>query len=173
MIKRQFCGKINRFMDTNTHNQTPIFSVEGSSVHSHKRSIVWYGIAILTSVLIIVFSLYTKAWSFFIVYILAAGLYSYSVHKPIPRVLLEIAEEGIRYKNAYYPFEKCKEFWMINHHYDCELHIRVEHRLTDDLRIFIGHDNEQRVRELLGSRITENTKKHERLFDYITRLLKL
>lgn len=153
--------------------QTNTLSWKGPSILHHTRGTAWYAGAIVTIGLLLLFCVLANAWSFLVILLLSIGFYGWLLFKPTPLKTISMSPDGVTYDGEFYPNGAIKEFWILDHGHDFELHIRLFSRLKDDLRIFLAEADAPTVRSFLSQNIPENTEHNEKLLDILARLLKI
>ena len=146
-------------------------------VHAeHERSRRWFMYAGAFVALCIVFALFTKAWSFAVVMIAAAGLYAAMHRKNVaaPDAEIVIFENGVLFGGTYTRWELCKDFWLLALPEWRELHIV---RKTGSPREIVIQTTAQipfpQIRATLSQFLTERVDQKERVLDRCIRFFKL
>lgn len=164
-------------METNNPNTNsasePLLQWQGR-LHIHpKRTRAWYITATLLLLALLFFSITTHAWSFFILIIIASGIYFAVHHKDLPATSACITKEGLQIHTQFTYWQDCSFFWILAHKNYSELHIRRTRAWQPDLYITIDSLPREQIQEALLQFIPEHSQKNERFIDTITRLLKI
>lgn len=140
----------------------------------HEKSLVWFVVAGLIALILVVYGLMSDGWTFSIAVIVFAGAYySFSRHKP-PVVDIKISKMGIKIGGHAFPYNRLKIFWIV---YDPpfvnKLYLRTNSALHPDIFVSLENADVCEVRRVLSKHLAELTNKHEPFSDTLVRLFKL
>jgi len=161
-------------MNTNTQPQGETLLTWTAPVTPEPvRSKVWYVIAIIVTLLMLFYSLYTRAWTFTGVLVLGIGLYIFAHRKEPPEKTIRIQKDGVRFDEEFIPWSALDMFWIVDIPQYSQLHIHRRERMKNNIIISILDTDINRLRAVLTEFLPENPDIHEKLFDKISRICKL
>ncbi len=150
-----------------------LLSWQSSSRQEHQRTMLWYILAGIVTVLLIAYSVITKSWSFTFLLVVSGGLYI-ALHRKKPKqVTISIKQLGFQYGEEFIPWSSIKGFWVLKHADIEELHIVRNAKMGNEISVSIKNMDTESIRGLLAQFTPELTDKHEKLFDKIIRICKL
>lgn len=140
----------------------------------HEKSLLWFVIAGLAALLLVMYGLRTDGWTFSVAVIVFAGTY-YLVHRhEPPTVEVKISKFGVKIGRHAFSFSNLKSFWIV---YDPpfvkKLYLRMESKFQPDLFVSLEDADPAEVRRVLAHYLHELTGRHEPFSDMLVRLLKL
>lgn len=152
----------------------PVFSWEAPEYIHHEKGWLWLVIVGGLWAVLILYALYSEAWTFAVALLIFGGVYAVLYHEKPKKVQVKISRMGIKFGNAAIPFSRMKAFWV---HYEPpfakNLKIRTHNYLYPDYAIPLENQNPAEIREYLASQIHELQGMDESLSEIFIRLLKL
>lgn len=141
---------------------------------AHERGMVWLVSVIVFVVGVAGIGLYYGNWSFSLVLVIFALVYSLVHLKHPHNVEIKISEIGIKVGFRKYSYSNIKAFWILYEPpYIETLNIRVSGTYTGDFTIQLGPEDPSKIREYLINKIPEMEGKSESITDSLARLFKL
>ncbi len=160
-------------METQSQGQK-LLSWSASTRQEHKRIKGWYIGAAFITLLLLIYSLSTGAWTFTILILMTAGMYLLLHKHKLPQKTIEIQSTGVTYDNIYLSWASFEGFWIFKIGDYEELHIvKAAKQRGGDIVISLKSVDTAQVRSTLTQFIPELANKNEKLFDKITRICKL
>lgn len=138
----------------------------------HERTHTWYIGAGICAGILMIYALFTGAWSFALIIALVAGAYVFVRKTPSAMGSIRLDEEGCTWNGKLMLWGSLKDFWVVrlpNYH---ELHI-TKKRSVGEIVIHTGDIPTPEIRSVLSQYLTERADQGERLIDRIIRLCKL
>ncbi len=134
---------------------------------------MWYLVAGMIGIAIIVFGVLTNAITLTIAFLLFVAVY-WLLHRREARMLeVAITQYGIRVENEFIPFGEIKEFWFVhNPPFVADLKLRMKRKLSTVRTIYIFGQDPYELRELLAPHAKE-VEHEESLSDLIVRALRI
>ncbi|MFH0770678.1 MAG: hypothetical protein V1926_04865 [Candidatus Peregrinibacteria bacterium] len=156
-----------------TQTPIPILQWTAPIRSAPKRTKLWYVVMSIVFLLMLIFSVYTSAWTFTVVLILGTITYAL-VHRAGPvEKTIAILQEGVLFERDFTPWQQCTAFWILKYREHIELHIERKNRLKGDIQIQTGDRDPFRIREVLSAFLTEDFDRHENILDAFIRICKL
>ncbi|MEK7523875.1 MAG: hypothetical protein AAB588_02475 [Patescibacteria group bacterium] len=151
-----------------------IFAWKAPEYLHHEKSLVWFGVAFLLVLGLVIYGLETDGWTFSLAVIVFAGTY-YLVYRHPPSVVdIKISKMGVKIGHHLFPYTNLKGFWTA---YDPphvkKLYLRMAGRFEPDIFVSLEDADPSEVRRLLREHITELSGKHEPFSDTLVRLFRL
>ena len=138
----------------------------------HDRTHKWYIAAGVCAGALILYALFTGAWSFALVIALIVGSYGI-LHKSAPaQGSIRFDEEGCTWNGKLILWGSLKDFWVVRLPQYHELHI-TKKRAVGEIILQTGNIATPEIRSVLSQYVAERTDQGERLIDRIIRLCKL
>jgi len=123
--------------------------------------------------LMLLYSLWSLAWSFTVVLVIAAGTYLF-LHKAKPeQKTISISKQGCTFGEEFTAWIDCSGFWVIETPDFAELHIARKNPKKGELVMLTGSVHPLELRTLLRQFLEEIPNKNEKVFDTISRVCKL
>lgn len=165
-------------MDTNipTNTQAPFEPLEWSALAhpEHERSPRWYLYAGLFVLACAVYGIFSGAWSFAVVVVLAGGMYFLLRNAPPVIKTISIQEKGFTLNGKFTDWKDCVDFWIVTTPDYSELHIKKNKGTLDREVILQTADIPlSTIRSSLSQKIPERSDQGEKTLDMFIRLLKL
>ena len=171
----RYTERILRSMPTNT--PPPPGNIlamwEAPSQPHYEHSVRWYIGAAATALVLLGYSVWTKAWTFTGLLVLIAGVYSWHMRRTPPVRRMTITDRGFQLDRVFTPWERCKGFWMLQGEHYIELHFERADGPLRHCKIQTGDVDAQALRNVLHSFTEERTDRTEDTLDMISRLLKI
>lgn len=140
----------------------------------HQRGPVWKVVMGLIVLGLVVWGLFTDAWTFSLAIAVFSVVY-YLAELEHPKVVeVKISDIGIKVGGRKYSYSHIKSFWIIYEPpYVRTLNIRVSGKSVSDITIQLDGQNPAAVREFLMGKIPELEGQTEKLSDIFLRLFKI
>lgn len=150
------------------------FSWDFPEFTSHQRGLLWYLIAFLVVVGLLIFSFATDNFLFAVIIILSVVIIVY-ISRRNPRIMnIKITDAGIVIENHFYPYSEIKNFWIINEPDIKRLYIEFHSAFIPRLSIPYRDQDADTLREFLLQFIEENDEREgEPISETLARWLKL
>lgn len=150
-----------------------LISWQANEYLHHERSVLWYLIGFTVILLLVLYGIFSSAWTMVIaVALMGAVVYLYS-HE-IPKVQdIVITKLGVHFGNKYYSYHQLSSFWIIN---EANYKAVVLDRATqfgEQIVILLPAQNVSEIRDVLLASLPENEGKEEHIWDKLGRILKI
>jgi len=141
----------------------------------HKRGKTWYISALIITVAVIIWSIFSKNYLFIIIIVIIGIIFIMQNRQSPPPIECRIKEDGIELGRNFYPFRDLKKFYIIyqpplvkNIYFDFKSAVRPT------LPISLEKENPLKIREILKKYLDEDLEKEEEpTSDAISRTLKI
>lgn len=151
--------------------EDPILTWSAVQNHHVKRGTLWYILAGITLVTLIVYSVITAAWTFTILIILLGGLY-WKFHNEEPaEKTIRIWKRGFAIDTTWYDWHRFTGYWILQTKDFAELHL--EKTKGGEVKIQTGDESVYEIHEKLSPLLPELEEKREHILDTIIRICKL
>lgn len=159
---------------TADHRKT-LLSWEAPEYIRHHRGRNWYIVAGLVLAGLLTYAFFTGSLTMALAFILLAAVFLLAERKQPRRLITRVTDLGIEHGGEFYPFHHINAFWLV--YYPplvTAMYLRViKGRHIKHLRIELGDQMPQEVRELLLKELPEIEGAREPFSDLLARLLKL
>ncbi len=156
-----------------THEQThDVLTWQAPAHLDHERSDRWYWIAGMLTMIAIVYSIISSAWTTAVVVALTAGLYFLVRNENHPLHTIRILPLGIEYDGKLEAWDNWRSFWILVGKSHAQLHI-AHKGMRPELMILIRDVDPFVLRDALSRYIPQNPEKRERLLDAFIRFCKI
>jgi hypothetical protein len=140
----------------------------------HQKSPLWFLIAGLIVLALVVYGLVTDGWTFSVAMIVFAGTY-YLFYKSEPPVVdVKISTFGIKIGHHVFPYSNLRNFWIV---YDPpsvkRLYLRMASKFQPDVFVDLKDTDPSELRKFLKQYLKELPSQHEPFSDTLVRLFKL
>ncbi|MCA9371083.1 MAG: hypothetical protein KC680_03940 [Candidatus Peregrinibacteria bacterium] len=140
--------------------------------HAHiERGPLWYIMAGIAVVIMIIYSIVTTAWTFTGLIILLSALYIRSQATVPEQKSIRIWKQGFALEDTFYEWRKCKGFWIFRNDNFSELHIDKAN--GGEVKIQTGDINPYHIHEVLSLLLPESENGKEHILDTIIRICKI
>lgn len=139
-----------------------------------EKGVLWFVIAGLIAILLIVYSLKQGSWTF--AGAVFAAIIAYSIHdRNNPgKIKIILSEIGIKIGHHKIPYSHMKAFWLVYHPpFIQTLNIRTTDAFIPDITIQLAGKDPAKIRQHLIKQIPEWEGKQENFMDSLARFLKL
>lgn len=141
----------------------------------HEKGSMWWTVAGILVVLVVVISLIYGSWTTAVVFALLAGTYYLLAHERAEVVEVSVTELGVRFGEKFWQYANIKEFWLV---YDpprvTTLHLEIrEGKFKKEIVIQMEDVNPLDVRDALSQQIPEAEGMEEGALDQMARVLKI
>lgn len=151
----------------------PILVWSAPSRPPHARDRKWYAIAGSIAALVLIYALFTQAWTFAVVIVLLAVLYGVLHGKSHPLHSIRITEQALYWDSKTIPWRDLEGFWMLQGQGYVELHVEYRQAGKERLVILTGDMPPADIAAALGRFLPSFADRREKLLDYIIRICKL
>ena len=141
----------------------------------YQRSIRWYMVAGVITVMFVLYAIFTQAITMAIVFIVLAGVY-FLIHRREPEVIdNKLTTMGIQSGDTFHPYADIKAFYIIHEPpYVSTLNIFLENKMNNEVTFQLEQVDVSDVREVLLNRgIQEVQGREESFTSIISRILGL
>ncbi|MFA6604241.1 MAG: hypothetical protein WCT10_05425 [Patescibacteria group bacterium] len=141
----------------------------------HERGRLWYIIAILAGLGLLIYALSSANFLFALIIVMfALVIYVSSVSEPAP-IAFAITEEGIEIGSVFHPYRDVDKFWFYYEPpFAANLYITTKGLLGSRLTVDLKDQDPNIVRKYLGSFVQEDLDQvDEPLSDTLSRILKI
>ena len=162
-------------MQTNTQ-QMPgqiLLSWSAPTQAAVQRTWRWYAGAGTAAGLLLLYSIWTQAWTFTLLIILLSIIYAWSMRKETPIKTISIGEYGIQLGQDFIGWNDCAGYWLLQGKDYVELHLERQSGKPRSSKILVGTVDIQDIRAALSAYTNEFTDRIERPLDTFSRLLKI
>lgn len=140
----------------------------------HEKSALWFLIAGLIAVALIIYDLMNGGWSFSVAIIVFAGTY-YLLYRHEPKIVdVKISKFGVKIGRHCFSYGHLKSFWVV---YDLpfakRLYLRMSSRLKPDVFVSIEGVDPTEIRHVLSGYLREIKGMQEPFSDTLVRVFKL
>jgi len=154
-------------------DQNTILTWSAPARPAHTRDKRWYIVAGSIATLLVIYALYTQAWTFAIVIALLGVMYGILHGKNHPLHSIRITEKALYWDIKTISWDELDGFWMLQGPDYVELHIEFKQKGKERLVIQTENIPPQEIAAVLSRFIPGQTDRHEKLLDYIIRICKL
>lgn len=146
----------------------------GPEAIRHERGTAWKVIVSLLFVAMIVYGIFTDAWTFSLVLAVFVVVYYLHNREHPKEVEVKISNIGIKVGNRKYPYSRIRAYWFIYEPpFVSTLNLRVDGELVNDIKIQLHDQNPGTVRQLLSQHLPELEGQTEKMSDIFFRLFKI
>ncbi|MBI2638648.1 hypothetical protein HYW83_03600 [Candidatus Peregrinibacteria bacterium] len=140
----------------------------------HEKSPIWFVVAGLIALLLVLYGLKTDGWTFSVAIIVFAGTY-YLVHREAPKTVeVKISKFGVKIGRHVFPYSNLKSFWIVYEPpFIKKLYLRMASSFKPDVFIALEDADPVEVRRLLNTHLNELKGRHEPFSDTLVRLFRL
>lgn len=154
-----------------TLDSQPVLSWEAPTRPIHDRTARWYMIAGAVVLAAATYGIFTGAWSFAVVCVLAGGMYVLTHdHKP-SNVRIELHDSGMLFAGEFIRWDELAGFWFLRTPEYTEVRF-VPRARRSPIVIQTGTQDTGQLRLILGQRLPE-LKKKENILELFIRICKL
>ncbi len=140
----------------------------------HQKSLLWFIIAGIILVSLIIYGLLTDGWTFSMALIVAAGAYYVSHRNPPEIVPICVTNKGIKVGRHVLAYPSIKFFWIVyDPPYVKRLYIRLHARLGVNIAIELEDVDVNDLRKELKKHVAEHTISEEPFAETLIRWLRL
>lgn len=139
----------------------------------HVRTWRWYAIAGAVIALLLLFSIWTRAWSFTLVIIMFSAVLPLSQRRGPPKQTMRIFEHGFTIGKEFTPWQQCKGFWMLQGPNYIELHIERTQKRDNHVQILTGNVDYRDIFTVLSRFLPLFEDRQQGVLDIISRILKI
>ncbi len=137
----------------------------------HSRGKRWYLLAGSIAALLLVYALFTQAWTFAVVIVLLVVVYAI-LHKKSPiKHTVQVSPQGLKWDKNLIPWHELTAFWMLQGPGYVEVHI--DRKRAPNLLVQTGDRTPAEIAMALAQFITPISDRRESILDYIIRICKL
>lgn len=151
----------------------PLLAWSAPSRPPHDRDRKWYVIAGSIAALVLLYALFTQAWTFAVVIVLLAVLYGLLHGKSHLVHTVRIAEQALYWDTKTIPWSELEGFWMLQGPGYVELHIEWKQKGKERLVVQTGDQEPADIASSLARFLPSFADRREKLLDYIIRICKL
>lgn len=139
----------------------------------HERGPLWYVTAVIVGILLILYAIFTAAWTLAVVVAVLAGVIYLMSQEPVGSVEVIITAMGIHVNKKFYPYHTIKSFWIVSEPGVKILYFQLRGKLQRIINVRMDDENSVTVRQVLANELEEETERGEHFSDAWARKLKL
>ncbi len=151
-----------------------IFTWYAPEFAHHEKSSLWFLVAGLIALALVIYGIETDGWTFSVAIIVFAGTY-YLIqrHRP-PIVEVKLSKFGVKIGRHIFPYSQLKSFWIV---YDPpfvkKLYLRMASTFKPDVFVALEDGDPVEIRRILNMHLSELRGRHEPFSDTLVRLFRL
>ena len=140
----------------------------------YPRSKTWYIVASIIIGGLLTYAVLTGSITMFIAFTMIIVIFMLT-HKKQPKILdAQITELGVRHGKNFYHYNTINSFWIVySPPYVRSFYLRLGGKSYTYVKIELNHQNPVELRNLIGKEVPEIEGMGERVFDIISRLLRI
>lgn len=152
-----------------------LFTWEFREFPSYQRSALWYFLAFLAIVGLVIYSIATRNFLFLILIVIFAVIMILRITRQAPMVKSQITEDGIVVGESFTSYKDIRSFWFFYEPKEAKtLYFEFKSHLRPRLGIPLEKQSPVEIREVLLNYLTEEAnKEHEPFSDALGRIFKL
>ncbi len=152
-----------------------IFSWEVDEYVRHERGPVWYAVAFLVGLSLVMYAIVTRNFLFAIVIIMAGVIIALSALREPQRISFMLTTRGVALGSQFVPFKELKSFWILYEPPQVKnLYVDFRSAITPHLVVPIEEMDPLELRRALLEFLAENkSQEDESMSEILGRLLKL
>lgn len=157
------------------HFGEEIFSWTVDEYERHERGPVWYAIAFIVGVALILYAMITQNFLFAVIIIMAGVIIGLSSLREPQKILFQMTTRGVLLGNEFSPYKDLKSFWIFYEppHFK-SLYIDYRNPVTPHLKVSLEDADPLEVRAALLEFLREElSQEEEPLSELLGRVLKL
>jgi len=140
----------------------------------HQRSGLWYLIASVLAIILIIYCIFTANYFFALVIILATFIIFLKKYSQPREILVQITANGLIIGNQYFNYEDLQNFYIIYNPPIKKLYFKLKRLTPDDLSVPLFDNNPIPIRVKLLKYLDEDlNKEHQTVSDIFETLFKL
>lgn len=156
---------------TNIPAEDPILEWRAPQHHHQDRGKTWYIIATIVAASLLIYSLFTGAWTFTALIIVITAVY-WKTHKDDPlKRRMRIYKRGCALDEQFIEWVDCTGYWIFQG--DGYYELNIEKKTGARIKIQTGEYDPYLLHDLLSSLLEELTDRREGVLDTIIRICKL
>lgn len=158
-------------MHTSLPPEDPIIAWNAAGHLHHERSRLWYASAGIFILGCIIFSLFSRAWTFTILIVLTTGVY-WKMHTLAPaEKQMRIWKRGFAINDDFTEWKDCTGYWVLKGKNFTRL--TIERKRGGNESILTGNVSHFTLHEILPELLPELSDRKEQTLDKIIRLCKI
>lgn len=151
----------------------PVFSWETHEFIKHEKGLVWFLLAGLAALALIIYGALTDNWTLALALIIFAGVYVWQHSLTPDHVQIVVSKVGIKIGEKEYPYNNIDAFWIFYKQELKTLNIRSNSHFLPDVSIQLSDQEPSSLRYFLGEHVDEVQGKEETLTEALVRFLKI
>jgi hypothetical protein len=151
----------------------PLFEWEALDAVPHVRGERWYACGAIVVIVASAWGLITGSLLTALLFLLIGAIYFLLRNRPPQLIRIRLTEVGISVRDEVLPWSQFRDFWFLIGREYCELHLGSAVRFSSDRKFLISLTYIPKARGVLLAYLPERAGQRERMFDAITRILKL
>jgi len=161
-------------MENKNAFENKVFSWEAPEFIKHQKGPIWFIIAGIIAVMLIVYAVMSNSWTFAVAILIMSGVYFLYQHLEPNKIVVTISEMGVKFDSQEFPFSDIEAFWFIYKPPHVQnLHLRTKKKFQQDLVIPLENQDPAPLYEFLASKVPEWSDKEESIQETLIRSLKL
>ena len=166
-------GAKKSVLGTHAFDQS-LISWHAPEYQQHEKSALWYVVAAVIALALVIYGLKTDGWTFSVAIIVFAGTY-YLFHRHTPPIIeIKISKMGVKIGRHTISYHNLKGFWIF---YDPpfakKLYFRSTSKVHPDIFVSLEDADPAEVRRVLKSHINEMEGLDEPFSDTLVRIFRL
>jgi len=158
---------------TQPQNDQVLLTWEAPLRYAHEHTKRWYVFMGSALGIMLLYSLWTLAWSLTLVLVIAPVTYLYLRKEKPSNKKISIGTQGFTLGEEFTAWIDCNGFWVIQTPDYSELHIPRKDSNKNEIIVLTGNIKILDLRTTLRQFLEEIPKKNEKIFDTISRICKL
>lgn len=151
--------------------EDPILTWSAPQQTKVERGLIWYIVAGICTIGMVVYSVATAAWTFTGLIVLVGAGYWWIHKQSIGEKTVRIWKRGFAVDDEFIEWNKCKGYWILKLNDYAQLHI--EKVKGGEVKILTGDLNPYQIHEVLSPLLSELEDRREHILDTIIRICKL
>jgi hypothetical protein len=129
----------------------------------------WFGGLGILALFMLVFSIWTKAWTMTVLVVLLAVVYVIAHRREPVEMQIEISELGVKFGQKTFPYEQLKTFWISR--LENTVTVNTKGKIMPQMEIHLMDQDPREIKTFLASRITEVAEPDPSILDNLYRTL--
>lgn len=160
-------AKKNRFDE-------PLLSWSAPLYHKQVRPKIWYIIAGVVAVGMLLYGLFFDAWTLSVLVLVVTGVFYLVDHKPAPEVIITISERGVLVGKRFYPMTMFQSFWIdYNPPAITDLHLVPNNNYKYELTVILTEQDPALIRRVLQRYIPELVDRSKSISESLSKIVGL
>jgi len=152
-----------------------IFSWTVDEYERHERGPLWYAVAFILGVGLILYAMITQNFLFAIIIIMTGVIVGLSTLREPRKILFQLTTRGVGLGREFTPYKELRSFWILYEPpYSKDLYLDFRNPITPHMKIPLDQQDPLEIRSALMEFLREEiNQESEPLSDLLGRVLKL